>query len=216
MEIRLDQVSLGYGDHVLIKNLDMTIGAGERICIPGPSGCGKTSFLQMLLGSLQPLKGSVSGVKRDQISMVFQEDRLCENLSAAANIEIGLLRGVYPYAVGNRIEQKDAKGSAKEWKLAFIQEQLKAVGISTEVEESVSSFSGGMKRRVAILRAVLSDSELLLLDEPFKGLDDASKMETMEYVKNQIGDRSVILITHDSREAEFLDCQIRQIDWLSI
>lgn len=212
MDIKIQHVSFGYDDVYLLHDLNLTIKQGERICFMGPSGCGKTTILQLISGILTPKSGQVSGVNTKRISMVFQENRLCEPLSAKANLQIGLLRGAYNPNKEHTIDL----GGGKLMRQSFLDTQLKEVGICTAEKQKVSSFSGGMKRRVAILRAMLSDSELVIMDEPFQGLDEKAKREVITYIDKHLGDRTFILVTHDKAEAMLLGCRIEDVNWISM
>ena len=128
--------------------------------------------------SLVPYKGTIES--DEKYSVVFQEDRLCPYLTAFKNV---------------RLVDKIADGFA-------------AMGLSDCMNEKVISLSGGMKRRVAILRAVLADYTTIIMDEPFKGLDDDTRLSVMNYVKKMTSGKSVLLVTHDLSEADFFNCNI--------
>ena len=149
----------------------------------GASGCGKTTFAMMLLGLVKPDSGTIEGLENKRLSAVFQEDRLVEHLSAIANIILVLTKDVCD---------------------ADIAKQLATVELEGElIRKSVSQLSGGEKRRVAIVRAVMAESDFVCLDEPFKGLDIETKEKVMEYVKKQVEGKTVLLITHDVGEKQF-------------
>ena len=114
----------------------------------GPSGIGKTTLLLLLLGLVSPDSGEITGLP-EKVSVIFQEDRLCEDFSALSNVAMVLPRG------------------GEETASAL----LKALGLEEAMRQPVHTLSGGMKRRVAIARGLAADSPLLLMDEPFKGLD---------------------------------------------
>ena len=148
----------------------------------GESGCGKTTLLRILAGILPADGGEVSG--RDaRFAAVFQEDRLCGNLTAAANVR--LVCGDY---------RSDGDISA-----AFA-----AVGLSGCGDRPARELSGGMKRRVALVRALLAEGGAVLLDEPFKGLDEGTRRQAMEFAREQLLGRTAVIVTHDRSEAEFL------------
>ena len=85
-----------------------------------------------------------------------------------------------------------------------IAEHLNEIGLSADLNKPVRDYSGGMKRRVAIARAVCYNADYLLMDEPFKGLDEALKIKVMDYVKRHTQDKTVIFVTHDPEEAEYM------------
>ena len=117
---------------------------------------------------------------------VFQEDRLCENLSASANIRL--------------VRQKKPWGRDRE-EVRQIREAMTAAGLSGCEDQPVRELSGGMRRRVALLRALCCDWDILFLDEPFKGLDEETKKQVMDYTKEMCAGKTVIFVTHDSKEA---------------
>ncbi|MCM1282812.1 MAG: ATP-binding cassette domain-containing protein [Muribaculaceae bacterium] len=190
MDIKIEHLDFRYGEHKVFSDFSMELPEGSITCIMGKSGCGKTTLLGLLTGQLSPSSGLISGVKNKRISMVFQENRLCEDFSAKVNVKLACSRGCFP----------DHSAPAE----TVILRHLAAVGLKRVADRKISELSGGMKRRVAIVRAILSDSELLLMDEPFKGLDAATKMQTLRYVLRERGTRTLLLVTHDPDEANAL------------
>ena len=183
-DIILNGISKNFGDTEVLKNLSAVFPAGKTSCITAPSGIGKTTLLRILMGLEKPDCGSISGLDSTSISAVFQEDRLCENMTAEANIKL-----VSPKLSPTEISD------AMNW-----------VGLSGSEQRVVSELSGGMRRRVAILRAILFDADLYLLDEPFKGLDAETKAEVIRFIKQQLVGKTVILVTHDPKETYQLNC----------
>ncbi len=113
---------------------------------------------------------------------MFQENRLCENAGAVSNIRL--------------VNPALTRGEAEE--------MLRELGLSDSLRQPVRTLSGGMKRRVAILRALAADYDVLFCDEPFKGLDQATKSLVMNYFLRKTAKKTVILVTHDKSEAEAL------------
>ena len=171
-----------YGNKKVLKNFSLSIETGEHLCIMGPSGCGKTTLLRMIMGLEKPDSGTISGVP-EKISAVFAEDRLCEHLSGSKNLSLVLPGRADP---------------------AMIQEELKKVGLTESENAPVSSYSTGMKRRVAIVRGCLAESDLILMDEPFKGLDEERKEQVIQYVQKKTAGKTLIVVTHDPQEADAL------------
>jgi len=146
----------------------------------GPSGVGKTTLLRIMMGLELPDRGEVVGFGGLKKSAVFQEDRLLEGLSAAANVSAACRR---PPGAG------------------AVMESLAAVGIGPDsCSQPVRSMSGGQRRRVAIVRALEAEYDALFLDEPFKGLDEATKAMALRYVRARSAGRTVFLVTHDESE----------------
>lgn len=184
MDICINNISKSFGDKVVIRNFSTTLYEHQYNCIMGPSGCGKTTLLNILMGLLKPDSGTVTGVPNKK-SAVFQEDRLCESFNAISNI-----RMVCP----------------KKPDTATIREHLASIGLKEDsIYQPVSKLSGGMRRRVAIVRAMLAESGIIFLDEPFKGLDSETKKTVMQYVKDNSRGRTVIMVTHDEAEVAELN-----------
>lgn len=193
--IDLSNVCFSYNkgvDEELINDLSLHIPAGDRVCIMAPSGTGKTTLLNLLTGGLKPDSGIISfevdtgdGIN---ISMVFQEDRLCSEYTAAYNIALGLKRGCR--------------------KTDLIQSHLEQLGMGESIFADVKELSGGMKRRVAIVRAVMSPSRVLILDEPFASLDEELKDRTAEYIIENLNGRTLVVVSHDEKDAERLNARI--------
>ena len=181
MDIVISDLVKSFGDNLVLDRFSAEIKKGAVTCLMGPSGCGKTTLINILMGLLEADSGTVTGVPQLK-SAVFQEDRLCESFNAVSNVAL---------VCGKKADKGEIKA------------QLECIGIDDFVKP-VGEFSGGMKRRVAVVRAIMAESDILFLDEPFKGLDEDTKRETMQYVKDNIGGRTVILVTHNIDEVEEL------------
>ncbi len=177
-----------YGDLIVFNNFNLELNKGKTTCFMGQSGKGKTTLIRLLMGLETADSGKITGIKNAKFSAVFQEDRLCENLDVYANI---MLPHLYKNSNTPITKQK-------------IDSALKAIGLENCGKQFVNTLSGGMKRRVAILRALFADYDILLLDEPFKGLDDETKKSTMLFLQSEIKHKTVIYITHDKSELEFM------------
>jgi len=184
MAIKLMNISKSYEDKVVLDQINYEIKEGITTCIMGPSGCGKTTLLRIMMGLTSPDSGTILGLENLKKSVVFQEDRLCENLTVARNIRM---------ACHQPLETDHLLIAAK--KVALPTDYLK---------QAVHQLSGGQKRRVAILRALMSEYDVLFMDEPFKGLDVKTKKQVMQYVKKATKGKTVILVTHDVSEYQEL------------
>lgn len=178
--MQITNLSKSFDDKAVLNGLNITIEDNSAIAFMGPSGCGKTTLINLILGLITPDSGSVTGVP-DRISIVFQEDRLCDSFSAYENICAILPKSEYSKIVP----------------------ALTFLGLNESKDIPVCNLSGGMRRRVAILRAILAPSELVIMDEPFKGLDDTTRHACMKYVKENLSNRTFILVTHSEEEAGF-------------
>ena len=187
MKIEINNLSKSYDSTSVLDNISLTITSQKPVCIMGQSGRGKTTLFNIILGLSQPDGGNISGTEGKRFSAVFQEDRLCRQLSAVMNLAI-------------------VQDSPDKVQLA---QQLADMGLTTdEIHRPVSQLSGGQKRRVAILRALVSDSDAVLMDEPFKGLDEDTRYTVIQQVKKLIGPRVLMVITHNEEDAALLGADI--------
>ena len=167
---------------MVLENFDARLTAGAVTCLMAPSGWGKTTLLRILMGLTEADSGAVAGLAGRRLSAVFQEDRLCPWLSPADNLRLtapGLT------AVGAR-------------------EALGSMGLEQWADAPLSHLSGGMRRRVAILRALTAPYDVLLLDEPYRGLDGGTKALAIAETLRRREGRTVLAVTHDPEEAKAL------------
>lgn len=183
MRLELQNLSKSYGELQVLSRVSMTLESGRIYCLMGPSGTGKTTLFRLILGLERPDSGSVTGLDGRRLSAVFQEDRLCEDFSPVDNVAL---------AADRRLTRQ----------------QIRAELIRLLPEESldrpVSTFSGGMKRRVAIIRALLAPWDLLLMDEPFTGLDEDTRRLVISYVLEKADGRLVLVSTHQEEDVALL------------
>ncbi|MEG1523599.1 MAG: ATP-binding cassette domain-containing protein [Clostridia bacterium] len=175
--IELNDITVQYGTHLILNHFSASIPFNGTTAIFGPSGSGKTTLLRVLVGLIRPDYGRINGLEALKIAVVFQEDRLLPWLTALENIAIVS-------------DQQSA------------QKYLEQIGLIGAANQCPAALSGGMKRRVALGRALAYGGDLLLLDEPFNGLDEvAKKMVADSILATQL---PVIVVTHDHTEAELL------------
>ena len=180
--IGLKNVTKAFDGKPVFSDATVLFPDGETTNIMGASGCGKTTLLRLLAGLTEADSGTV--LKPSAVAFVFQEDRLCEDFSAVANIRL---------VTGNRLSRE------------AILRELAALGLDEDSALApIKTFSGGMKRRVAIARAVLFDASVVLLDEAFKGLDAALRDTVIAYVREKTRGRTVLNVTHSEEEAALL------------
>ena len=166
----------------VLRDFSAVLPAGAVTGLMAPSGAGKTTLLRILMGLERPDGGTISGLEGLRLSAVFQEDRLCDNLNPVSNLRL----------VTPSLTQGAAAAA------------LAAVGLSDCLRQPARELSGGMRRRVAILRALLARYDLLLLDEPFKGLDRETKAVVIADTRRRCAGRTVLLVTHDPGELDAL------------
>ena len=187
MPISIRNLSKRFGDKTVLENLSLTLPDSGVVVIEGRSGAGKTTLLNIIMGLLPPDAGRVDGLAGRRVTAVFQENRLLENWSALKNIRLVCGRGV-----------KDAD----------ILSHLGQVGLAGEGKTPVRALSGGMKRRVALVRAVIPPSDILVMDEPFKGLDEETRAQVIRFLLSRRNGRTVILVTHDPAEAAMMGAEV--------
>lgn len=176
MAIIIEDVSLNLGGKLILERFSLQLPDSGVVCLCGPSGCGKTTLLHLLAGLHQPQSGAMQGLDAKRMAMVFQEDRLLPWLNAAGNVAL-----VLP---GQGGEEKSTP-----W--------LELVELTEEAAKYPGTLSGGMRRRVALARALAYDGDVLLLDEPTNGLDSDLARRVMERIKELYAGRLVVLVTHD-------------------
>ena len=177
--IELAHVHCIYGEKTPIRDLTLILPDVGVVGVFGASGAGKTTLLRLLAGLLQPTSGTIEGLAGKRISMVFQEDRLLPWLTAVENV-----------ALVRDGSEADARAL------------LAALALSAEADQLPRALSGGMQRRVALARALNFGGDVLLLDEPFKGLDAALCAEAAAVVRGRFP--LTVIATHDRGEAQAL------------
>ena len=179
-DIVIRGLSKAFDGKQVLRDFSAVLPAGQVTGLMAPSGAGKTTLLRILMGLEMPDRGTITGLQGLRLSAVFQEDRLCENLNLVSNLRL----------VTPTLSQSAAE------------EALTAVGLTDCLHQPVRELSGGMRRRVAILRALLAECDLLFLDEPFKGLDRETKEVVMADTRRRCDGRTVLFVTHDPTELE--------------
>ena len=186
---KAEKICKSFGDKIVLNEFSHDFAEGGITALVGQSGCGETTLMSVLMGLIPADSGRLIGFDKP-ISAVFQEDRLCENMTVSANIRL---------VTGKRYTKPQ------------IEKELCAVGLSDCAQKPVRELSGGMKRRTALVRALLAEYEILFLDEPFKGLDSDTKRAVIEYVRGKISGKTVIFVTHDREECEMLAGEIVEL-----
>lgn len=187
--LELRDVCVSFEDKKVLDRCSLRIKRGEHVALMGPSGCGKTTLLRVALSLQPPDSGSVR-LETERVAAVFQEPRLLPWLTAEENVALVLA---------------DPKGDlpkAGQW--------LSRLAIAEAAGQYPAQLSGGMQQRVSLARALATQPELLLLDEPFKALDELLREDVIQTVKEELPCCAILLITHERREAEALGCRILQ------
>ena len=180
--ITIDRLTLSYGSQQVLKDCSLQVEAGSRMALMGPSGCGKTSLINVIAGLLTPDSGKVS--VNGKVSYVFQEPALFPWLTAVDNINVVLSDGPET--------------------LPRAEQLLEAVGLSDCRDKYPHQLSGGQKQRIAICRALAYGGDILLLDEPLKGLDADTRDQVSALLRQEWTGKTLLLVTHDPSEAQSL------------
>ncbi|NLD58576.1 MAG: ABC transporter ATP-binding protein [Clostridiales bacterium] len=181
--VALEGISKAFDSAPVLRGVSFAFPERAVTALSGPSGSGKTTLLNIMLGLVAPDEGAVRMPVGARMAAVFQEDRLIEHFSAARN-----LRLTTPKDISDR----------------EILEALRELDLAPDDQKRVAKYSGGMRRRVAIARAALFKPDVLLLDEPFTGLDEDARRRAVEFLKRRCGSATVVLVSHDRDEAALM------------
>lgn len=174
--IELRNVSKSFDDKKVLDSFSAVFDKGSYL-LKGPSGIGKTTCIRLILGLIDPDEGEIKRPYDMRFAVCFQEDRLFEKETVLTNV----------IAVNEGVSITDATNA--------ILELLP----SDSLNKKAGELSGGMKRRLAVIRAMLHDSDCVILDEPFTGLDDDARAKTLSFIKERLDGRLLIITSHDER-----------------
>ncbi len=193
MDIHIHNITKGYGSLTVLDHFSLTLTSGNRHCLFGPSGCGKTTLLNCITGLESFDTGQIEGVDRKQIAYVFQEERLLPWLTVKENVTFVLKGKDHARNVDDHVESV-----------------LELVELTAFKDHYPKQLSGGMKQRVSLARAFAYQADMLILDEPFKGLHHDLKQRLMDYVLAYwaLEKPHLIFTTHDVDEALYLATDI--------
>jgi ABC-type nitrate/sulfonate/bicarbonate transport system ATPase subunit len=180
----VENVSLSFGSIVVFEKISVAIQRGEFVAVVGPSGCGKTTLLNLLSQFLNPSSGRV--VCTERVRMVYQTDSLFPWQTVSENIDLGLRH------LNDPVERKKQ-----------LAEMLRLIKLESFADHYPHQLSGGMRQRVELARALIGDSDILLLDEPFSSLDYLTRIRMRNELARMLLElpRTVVLVTHDIEEA---------------
>lgn len=190
-------VRFDYEDIPVLDNVDLSVNRGEFVALVGPSGCGKSTLLNLISGLLSPSKGTVSanGIfdssgRLGNVSYMQQRDLLLPWRTIAENCQLGM-------------ELRSISGDVSKVR---VKELAKSFGLSDVLNYMPWQLSGGMRQRAALMRTILLDNHVLLLDEPFGALDAITRSALQKWLLSVLvrNDKAVLLVTHDVEEAILL------------
>ena len=184
--LKFDNVSFSYGNTLVLDNFSFEIKKGECAALFGKSGCGKTTVTRLILGLEKADSGQIKNSAN--VSCVFQEDRLLPHLDVVKNICINPSKT--DFALCNRL--------------------IKLFGLSGYEHAKIGELSGGMRRRVAIIRAICFEADLLILDEALNGIDEQNKKIIAKFLKDEYvsSGKSILMISHVKEDLELMDAKI--------
>jgi len=200
VSLKLDGVRIAIGAVTLVPGLDIAVAPGERVTVMGPSGCGKSTLLAFIAGTIEPVFTAagcvaIDGVEithlapeRRGVGILFQDDLLFPHLSVGDNLAFGLKA-----AVRARDARRDSVAQA-----------LAEADLAGFADRDPATLSGGQRARVALMRTLLSEPRVLLLDEPFNKLDARLRQDFRRFVFEHAEQRRlpILLVTHDAADAE--------------
>jgi putative hydroxymethylpyrimidine transport system ATP-binding protein len=194
--VRVRRARVAFDGVALFDGLELDLAAGAFTCLLGPSGVGKSTLLRLLAG-LAPPEASADIAAGDgaplagRVAWMAQQDLLCPWLDVSANVALGArLRG----------ETTDR---------ARVAALLDAVGLADKTTAMPATLSGGQRQRVALARTLMEDRPLVLMDEPFGALDAITRWRLQDLAARLLAGRTVLLVTHDPREALRLGSEVR-------
>ena len=261
-DVKVENMNMSYNDLKVLNNFSYTFEENTATCLTGCSGCGKTTLLHIIMGLIKPDSGRITGITAESgLAVVFQEDRLCENLDAITNVWltcgkkrgktrgktrsetrektlIGKARGealIGEALIGRTLGKTLGKALGKTLRMAprdnetmicsanadaaygeegcaDVRSEAKRLLLKTGLDvdalhKPVSELSGGMRRRVAIVRALIVRPDFLFLDEPFTGLDGVARELTADIIKEITKAKTVIMVSHSEEDANLLDAK---------
>ena len=187
--ISIFRLQKSFGEKKVLQDVSFFLEEGGVYCLMAPSGAGKTTLLHILMGLMKGDGGEIRGLEGKTFSAVFQENRLLEWENAVENVRL---------VCHNKDENK-------------IKALLSELLPGEDLRKPVAKYSGGMKRRVALARAVAAPSRILILDEPFSGLDPDTKARAAKFLLRHRDKRTVLTVTHQEEDAALLGASILKL-----
>lgn len=194
MKVEAKKLYFSYGDQPVLQGVSLELTSDRPVVLLGGSGLGKTTLLRLLAGLMKPDSGQITGIDADtRIAVMYQEDRLFPQLTVYKNLKL----------IRPGVTRKEAAALLAELNLE-----------DTVLDQLPRSLSGGMRRRVALARTLLFEAELVLMDEPFQGLDVDTRRMALAAVKKWTKGRPMLLISHEPEDGPALGAKTLTIQEL--
>ena len=187
--LEIKNLNKSFGENIILKDFNLKLNSKERLAIVGRSGAGKTTLLKIISGEISDYDGEVNLDDDARISMIFQDNLLFENRTVCENLKF--------------VTDKEDRE---------LEKLLEELGLGSTLNQKVKTLSGGMKRRIAFLRALLVPCDLLLMDEAIREVDEESEDLMISYLENHF-DGSIIFVTHSESQVEKLGARKVEI-WI--
>lgn len=182
--IKLSGIDKSFDGRAVLRGFSLEVAPGERVCLTGPSGCGKSTVLAIASGTLEPDAGEVMICENIRMAYLYQDDRLLPWLDALENITV------------TGVSKEKAAG------------MLTLMGLEQDMHKRPKQLSGGMRRRLAIARALAYGGDIYYLDEPLQGLDEDTAQRVMRVMLDSVEGKTVLMVSHNGDEIAALATRV--------
>ena len=196
--IELQRLTVGYGDRAVLSDINLTLKAGQMVCLLGSNGVGKSTLLRTLAGFIPPLSGKVLLQGRDLLSLSLPERSRAVSVVLTERVEVPYMKVADLVGMG-RSPYTGFFGTLSEEDRAVIDEAIKMVGIASLADRTIDTLSDGERQKVMLAKALAQQTPVILLDEPTAFLDfhaKASTLRLMLHLAHETG-KTILLSTHD-------------------
>ena len=196
--VEVRDLTIGYGERIVLEKLDFSIHSGEIVCIMGDSGCGKSTLLKHIIGLFEPMKGDIL-IRGRSIVTADETDKKSIMRSFGVTYQGGALFGSMSVAENVELPLREYTDLTLQERMVVVEEKLELVGLSGFGDYMPSELSGGMRKRAGLARALVLEPDLLFFDEPSAGLDPVSSAELDRLILKLRDDAgaTIVVITHE-------------------